>query len=57
MGEASQEIIKFTNEADIGLVAMSTHSHSAIWYWFFGGITYKVLHGGNTPVLLVKTPD
>jgi len=37
-------------------VTMSTHGHSTIRDWFFDGVTYKVLHGGNAPVLLVKTP-
>jgi nucleotide-binding universal stress UspA family protein len=56
IGDPSQEIIKFANEASISLVAISTHGHSAIREWFSGSATYKVLHGGNTPVLLVRAP-
>ncbi len=56
IGKASQEIIRFAGETETSLVAMSTHGHAAIRQWFFGGTTHKVLHGGNTPVLLVKAP-
>ena len=54
LGDPTTEIIKATDKTDICLVAMSTHGHTGITRWTFGGITNKVLHGGKTPVLLVR---
>ena len=53
-GDPAAEIIKFAGETDTCLVAMATHGHSGIMRWAFGSVTHKVLHGGNTPLLLVR---
>ena len=57
VGDASREIIKFTDETNISLVAISTHGHSGIRQWIFGNVTHKILQTSNTPVLLVKAPE
>ena len=57
IGDTSQEIIKFADEADIRLFAMSTHGQSGIRKWLSGSVTSKVLHGGKRPLLLVRPPD
>ncbi len=56
-GQAAQEIIKFAEETNTSLVAISTHGRSGIRQWISGSITYKVIHAGNTPLLLVRTPE
>ena len=56
-GDIAQEIINFADETGASLVAMSTHGQSDIERWAFGGITHKVLHHGNTPLLLVRAPE
>jgi nucleotide-binding universal stress UspA family protein len=53
-GNAAQEIIKSCDENGIQLVAMSSHGHSGIERWILGSVSYKVLHSGKTPLLLVK---
>ena len=53
-GSAADEIIKFAEEIDADLVAISTHGRSGISRWAFGSTADKVLHAGNTPVLLVR---
>lgn len=55
-GDPATEIIKFASETDTRLVAMATHGHSGIGRWAFGSVTHKVLHSGNTPLLLVRAP-
>jgi len=57
MGNAAEEIIKFADEIQADVVAMSTHGHSGVSRWAFGSVTDKVLHTGNTPLLLVRTPE
>lgn len=54
IGNAAQEIIKFAEETDTRLVAMSTHGRSSIGQWIFGSVTHKVLHAGSTPILVVR---
>ena len=48
------EIIDYAKANDIDLIAMSTHGRSGIGRWVFGSVTDKVLHAGDTPVLVVS---
>ena len=54
---AEELVGAFNSEMDTRLVTMSTHGQSDIERWAFGGITHKVLHHGNTPLLLVRAPE
>jgi nucleotide-binding universal stress UspA family protein len=54
VGSADDEIIKAEEEIHPEMVAMSTHGHSGFGRWDHGSITDKVLHHGNTPLLLVR---
>jgi len=54
VGDTAHEIIKFADEANIRLITISSHGRSGIRQWISGSITHKILHAGNTPVLLVK---
>ena len=56
VGDTAQGIIDFADEIGASLVAMSTHGHSGIERWAFGSITHRILHHGNTPLLLVRAP-
>jgi nucleotide-binding universal stress UspA family protein len=57
IGHAAQEIIKFADETNTRLVAISSHGRSGVKRWISGSVAYKVLHAGNTPVLLVRIPE
>jgi nucleotide-binding universal stress UspA family protein len=52
-GRAAEEILEYANLNRIDLIVMSTHGRSGIGRWAFGGNTDKVLHAGETPVLVV----
>ena len=54
VGSASEEIIKAETEIHPDIVIMSTHGHSGFGRWDQGSVADKVLHHGNTPLLLVK---
>jgi nucleotide-binding universal stress UspA family protein len=56
LGEAAQEIIKYANQISANVV-MSTHGHSGFNHMSFGSVTEKVLHGGKTPVTLVRVSE
>ena len=53
LGEPAQEIIKFADETNIRLVAISSYGHSGIRQWIFGSVTHKILQASNTPALMV----
>ena len=54
VGHVAQEIIKFAQETEVDLIAISSHGHSGIGRWVFGSIADKVLQAGETPVLVVR---
>jgi len=56
VGAAAEEIIKLADEIGADLVAMSTHGRSGVSRWAYGSVADKTLQGGNTPLLLVRTP-
>ena len=53
-GSAGEEIIKAEAEIHPDVVAMSTHGHSGFGRFDHGSVADKVLHAGNTPLLLVR---
>lgn len=55
VGEPAKDIISKADEMHADVVAMSTHGHSGIDRWTLGSTADKVLHGGNTPIMLVRS--
>jgi nucleotide-binding universal stress UspA family protein len=53
-GSPGEEIILAEKEIRPDIVAMSTHGHSGFGRWEHGSVADKVLHAGNTPLLLVR---
>jgi nucleotide-binding universal stress UspA family protein len=56
VGDVAREIIKFAEETNVSLIAISAHGRSGIEKWVFGSIAHKVLQATNTSVLLVRAP-
>jgi len=56
VGDVAREIIKFAEETNVSLIAISTHGRSGIEKWVFGSIAHKVLQASNIPVLVVRAP-
>lgn len=55
IGSAADQIIDYAEEIASDLVAMSTRGQTAINLWTLGSVTQKVLLGGNSPLLLVRS--
>ena len=55
-GDVAEEIIKYADEADVELIAVSTHGRSGLKEWIMGSVAHKVVQSGNKPVLLVRAP-
>jgi nucleotide-binding universal stress UspA family protein len=54
-GKPAEEIVKYTEKNDIGLIIMASHGHSGIIPWATGGIASKVIDATGVPLLLIKT--
>ena len=54
MGEPSDEIVKFSRQHQVDLIAMSTHGHRFISDLLYGSTADKVRHLVDVPVLLLK---
>lgn len=53
VGAAGEGIIKFADENNVDIVAMSTHGLSGLSYWSIGSVADKVLRAGNSHLMLV----
>jgi len=54
LGEPSDEIIRYSRELGVDLIAMSTHGHRFISDLLYGSTADKVRHLVDVPVLLLK---
>ena len=56
-GNASEVIVQVAEEANVNMIAMSTHGRTGLSRWAFGSITDKVLRlEGKIPITMVKAP-
>ena len=53
-GSPADQILDYAETHEMDLIAMSTHGRSGIGRWVFGSVTDKVLHSGDTAVLVVR---
>ncbi|HCN04916.1 MAG TPA: universal stress protein [Bacteroidetes bacterium] len=53
-GRASDEIVAYCKEHQIGIVAMGTHGRSGLEHFLFGSTTERVLRKSPCPVLSVR---
>ena len=56
-GYPAEEILRYAGEKEVDLIVMTTHGRSGIGRWAFGSVAQKVLHGGSSPILLVRPPS
>lgn len=54
VGDIAREIMKFAEENDVSLIAISSHGHSGMTKWVFGSTAQKVIQTSNIPVLAVR---
>ena len=55
-GDIAEEINNYTGQNYIDLVIMATHGRSGPRRWILGSVANKVLHEGNSPIMLIRTP-
>ncbi|MEX2425440.1 MAG: universal stress protein [Thermomicrobiaceae bacterium] len=55
IGNAADEIVDAADEIDDGIIVMTTHGRTGIGRWLYGSVAEKVVHGAETPVLLIRS--
>jgi nucleotide-binding universal stress UspA family protein len=55
-GDPATEIIEYAGKRQVNLIVMATHGRSGLGRWAYGSVAQKVLHGGSSPILLVRPP-
>jgi nucleotide-binding universal stress UspA family protein len=50
----AEGIVDYATSENVGLIVMASHGHSGIKHWALGGVSDKVLHISNIPVLLIR---
>jgi nucleotide-binding universal stress UspA family protein len=53
-GNAAEQIIDYADETTTDLIAMTTHSQSAVNFLSLGSVAQKILLDGNSPLFLVR---
>ncbi len=56
VGEPAAEIIDFSINRGMDLIALGTHGRSGLARWALGSVAERVLRSGEVPILLVRTP-
>ncbi len=56
LSNSAEDIIRFAEEKHVDLMAMTTHGRSGVGRYVFGSVTERILHSGNTPLMLVRAP-
>jgi nucleotide-binding universal stress UspA family protein len=55
IGDASEEIVRVSEEIEADLIAIATHGRSGLSRWAFGSVAEKVLRrGGRVPIVMVR---
>jgi nucleotide-binding universal stress UspA family protein len=52
----AEEIIRFADEQQVDVTAMTTHGRSGVGRQVFGSVAERILREGNTPLMLVRSP-
>jgi nucleotide-binding universal stress UspA family protein len=53
-GSPAEEILSYTSQNNIELIAMCTHGRSGLARWAYGSVADRVLRAASCPVLLVR---
>jgi nucleotide-binding universal stress UspA family protein len=54
MGDPVEIIIEQARENEVNLIALATHGRSGITRMAYGSVAEAVIHGSNTPILLIR---
>ncbi len=53
-GRASEQIVRYAQEHNIGLISIGTHGRSGLEHFLFGSTTERVLRKSPCPILAIR---
>ena len=53
-GSPAEQVIQYTEKANIDLVVMSTHGRSGLSRWALGSVADRIVRHGHCPVMLIR---
>lgn len=53
-GPVAETILKYAEDHNADLIAMSSHGRSGVGRWFYGSVAEKVLRGAHSAMLIVR---
>lgn len=53
-GRASEQIVRYAQEHNIGLISIGTHGRSGLEHFLFGSTTERVLRKAPCPILAIR---
>jgi len=53
-GYPADEIIDYAKRNNVDLIVVSSHGQSGLRRWVWGGVTGKLVHAGDTPIMVVR---
>jgi nucleotide-binding universal stress UspA family protein len=57
VGNAVDEILRFSDENSVDLVAMGTHGRTGIKHLLLGSVAERVVRASKAPVLTIRAPE
>ena len=54
-GNPAEEIVDFSENNDVKLIAIATHGRSGLSRWVYGSVAEKVLRAASAPILLIRS--
>ncbi len=57
VGHAAEEIVKYADKEDMGLIVIATHGRSGIKQWAMGSVASKIITATRRPVMLIRAKE
>ena len=57
VGHAAEEIVKYADKENMGLIVIATHGRSGIKQWAMGSVASKIITATRRPVMLIRAKE
>jgi len=57
VGHAAEEIVKYADKEDMGLIVIATHGRSGIKQWAMGSVASKIITATRRPIMLIRAKE
>jgi len=57
VGHAAEEIVKYADKEDMGLIVIATHGRSGIKQWAMGSVATRIITATRRPIMLIRAKE